>query len=134
MNSPNAPLTRYDVVSDKHGAFLRVFGNPVGPVQGAQPVYTTKDADQLIASLREQLACAQSEAKFAREQLEREREKFAEITKDARAIRAYYATAHTMGFVNAPFWHELADETKQLYRDHIARSPALASLPGGERV
>jgi chromosome segregation ATPase len=134
MNSPNAPL-----MSDDREALRKQYQQLLNDLDRTPPeklgFITVPDSrDQLIASLREQLSCAQSEAKFAREHLEREREKFAEITKDARAIRAYYATAHTMGFVNAPFWHELANETKQLYRDHIARSPALASLPGGERV
>jgi hypothetical protein len=92
--------------------------------------HCVRELGSQVASLKEQLANAQSEAKFCREHLEREREKLAEIEKDARAIRAYYATAHTMGFINAPFWHELADETKQLYRDHVARSP---QLPGGEK-
>jgi hypothetical protein len=115
-------LTRY-TITDQHYDPMHA--------RNAFDVYLAVEADRLLSTLKEQLANAQSEAKFAREHLEREREKFAEITKDARAIRAYYATAHTMGFVNAPFWHELADETKQLYRDHIARSPALASLPGG---
>jgi hypothetical protein len=35
---------------------------------------------------------------------------------DAKAIRRYYTTAVTMGFVNAPMWDELAEETKDMYR------------------
>ncbi len=40
---------------------------------------------------------------------------------DAKAIRAYYFTVYAKGFAGtAPLWHELADETKQLYRNHTA--------------
>jgi hypothetical protein len=109
MTAP-VELTRYDVVSDKHGAFLRVFGNPVGPVQGAQPVYTTKDADQLLASLREQLSCAQSEAKFCREHLERERKDAARYRwlGDLKCNSLYLTrnTDHATNYMTAKEWIE----------------------------
>lgn len=46
--------------------------------------------------------------------------------EDARARSMFDRTAAAKGFVNAPQWDELAEETRQTYRDRVA---ALQSTP-----
>lgn len=46
--------------------------------------------------------------------------------KDAVARSMFDRTAATMGFVNAPSWDELAEQTRQLYRDKAAERAAIA--------
>jgi hypothetical protein len=49
---------------------------------------------------------------------------------DAAATRSYYFTVYAKGFAaTAPLWHELADVTKQTYREHVA---ALRPVAAGE--
>ena len=50
-----------------------------------------------------------------------------EAAIDADAATRYGKTAQAHGFSNAPPWSELADETKQLYRDAI-----LSAIGGGK--
>jgi hypothetical protein len=46
------------------------------------------------------------------------------LRKDAEARSLYDRTAAAQGFTNAPHWNELAEETRQMYRDERAKRDA----------
>jgi hypothetical protein len=48
----------------------------------------------------------------------------AALRKDAEARSLYDRTAAAHGFTNAPHWNELAEETRQMYRDERAKRDA----------
>lgn len=48
----------------------------------------------------------------------------AALRKDAEARSFYDRTASAHGFVNAPHWNDLAEETRQMYRDERAKRDA----------
>jgi hypothetical protein len=106
----NAPveLTRY-TITDQHYDPMHA--------RNAFDVYLAVEADRLLSTLKEQLANAQSGAKFAREHLERAREQIAEMGK--------YATHK-----------EYCDHRKFWVVDSVCTCglEALASLPGSEAV
>jgi hypothetical protein len=48
----------------------------------------------------------------------------AALRKDAEARSLYDRTAAAQGFTNAPHWNDLAEETRQMYRDERAKRDA----------
>jgi hypothetical protein len=46
------------------------------------------------------------------------------LRKDAEARSLYDRTAAAHGFANAPHWNDLAEETRQMYRDERAKRDA----------
>jgi hypothetical protein len=48
----------------------------------------------------------------------------AALRKDAEARSLYDRTAAAHGFANAPHWNDLAEETRQMYRDERAKRDA----------
>ena len=46
------------------------------------------------------------------------------LRKDAEARSLYDRTAAAQGFTNAPHWNDLAEETRQMYRDERAKRDA----------
>jgi hypothetical protein len=73
-----------------------------------------------VAKLREELAHANDRAAHWHKTWQELLDKYALLfatEKDAPAMRKYYVTAFAKGFVNSPLWHELSEQTRQLYRD-----------------
>lgn len=53
------------------------------------------------------------------------------LQKDARARSSYDRTAAAHGFANAPQWEELAEETRGIYRRHVAARAGQNESMGG---
>lgn len=97
-------------------------------------VDTMKAMSEEILSLREQVAALESRevCTVAHENVETcgycQRDALtAENTalrKDAEARSLYDRTAAAQGFTNAPHWNDLAEETRQMYRDERAKRDA----------
>jgi hypothetical protein len=60
----------------------------------------------------------------AADALERLAAENAALRKDAEARSLYDRTAAAQGFTNAPHWNDLAEETRQMYRDERAKRDA----------
>lgn len=97
-------------------------------------VDTMKAMSEEILSLREQVAALESRevCTVAHENVETcgycQRDALAAenaaLRKDAEARSLYDRTAAAQGFTNAPHWNELAEETRQMYRDERAKRDA----------
>jgi hypothetical protein len=135
----NTPLTRYAISGYECEREDADTGAPIYDFPYGSPMYLAGEADQLIASLREQLACAQSEAKFAREHLEREREKVRVMQDEIRIASERYLVPYLRDIRQYECQVCSARHANQWDVPHglsceVGKWKALASHAGGERV
>jgi hypothetical protein len=55
-----------------------------------------------------------------------------EGNREDRARACYLRTAAAHGFVNAPPWDELAEQTRQMYRDFVSQPEQPQETPGAD--
>ena len=95
----------------------------------AWPVADRRALLGYVDELREELNSVNARAFGGEVASRRLSEELAALRADADARSLYDRTASAHGFSNAPPWSELAEETRQMYRDARAKRDALERTP-----